>query len=74
MVLPRLIRLANPVEMSSLSSFFMVSCLKENMGVFMTLGTHDGIDLGGSETDWGITGIVEGFGGSRADVGGSAVV
>lgn len=74
LVLPRLIRLASPVETSSFSSFFMKSCLKENMGFLVTLGTDAGIVLGGSGTIRGITGFVEGLGGSEEDFGGSVGV
>lgn len=74
LVLPRLIRLASPVEMSSFSSFFTESCLKEKMGIFMTLGTDAGIGLGGSGADWGIIGVVDGLDGSEADFGGSVEV
>lgn len=69
LVLPRLIKLASPVEMSSFSSFFMKSCLKENNGIFVTLGTDAGIGLGGSAADWGVAGVVEGLGGLGADWG-----
>lgn len=55
LVLPRVIKLVSPAEISSLSSFFMESCLKENTGIFTTFGTDAG----------------SGFGGSKAGLGGS---
>lgn len=45
----------------------MKSCLKENMGIFVTLGTDAGKGLGGSAADWGNTGVVEGLGGTEED-------
>lgn len=58
--------------MSSFSSFFTESCLKENMGLFVTLGTDAGIGFGVSGVGWGIVAIVEGLDGSEVDFGGSA--
>lgn len=60
--------------MSSFSSFFTESCLKENNGIFVTLGTDVDIGLGGPGADWGITAIVGGLSGSEADFGGSVEV
>lgn len=52
----------------------MKSCLKENNGIFVTLGTDAGIGLGGSAADWGVAGVVEGLGGLGADWGITGVV
>ncbi len=49
LVLPRVIKLVSPAEISSLSSFFMESCLKENTGIFTTFGTDAGSGFGGSK-------------------------
>lgn len=56
LVLPLVIRLVSPAAISSLSSFFMVSCLNENMGTFTAFGTDAGSGFGGPKLGLGCSG------------------